>query len=288
MCGPTGSTCWGPSCLMAMVGAMAALRVLLVKPIFDNVLRPDAVTHDVLVYKVPLLNWTMNLHFLVPNHFQNAWTVVAYALVVSAIVKSVCDYLGTYLVNYAGFGMITDLRNDLYNAVLRRSVSFFQKHTTGTLLSTLINDIERVQYAMSTVLGDSLQQLFTLSVHDRGGDRGRRQDGLGAAAVCAGCHLVGAAHRPARTADDAQRAGQAGRDPEHPARDDHGQPHRKGLRHGAVGDEPLPPGGAEAVPCEPEVGQRAGDQLAADGCAGLGGNCACCCCLAVRGFRPAG
>ena len=28
--------------LMATVGAMAALRVLLVKPIFDNVLRPDA------------------------------------------------------------------------------------------------------------------------------------------------------------------------------------------------------------------------------------------------------
>jgi subfamily B ATP-binding cassette protein MsbA len=79
----------------------------------------------------------------------------------SAVVKSLCDYLGTYLVNYAGFGMITDLRNDLYNAVLRRSVGFFQKHTTGTLLSTLISDIERVQTAMSTVLGDFLQQFFT-------------------------------------------------------------------------------------------------------------------------------
>jgi subfamily B ATP-binding cassette protein MsbA len=66
------------------------------------------------------------------------------------------------LVNYAGFGMITDLRNDLYNAVLRRSVGFFQKHTTGSLLSTLINDIERVQTAMSSVLGEFLQQLFTL------------------------------------------------------------------------------------------------------------------------------
>ncbi len=56
---------------------------------------------------------TLNLHFLVPSHFHNAWTVVAYALVVSAMVKSICDYAGTYLVNYAGFGMITDLRNDL-------------------------------------------------------------------------------------------------------------------------------------------------------------------------------
>ena len=58
--------------------------------------------------------------------------------------------------------MITDLRDDLYEAVLRRSVSFFQKHATGTILSTLINDIERVQYAMSSILSDFLQQFFTL------------------------------------------------------------------------------------------------------------------------------
>jgi subfamily B ATP-binding cassette protein MsbA len=148
--------------LMAVVGAMAAFRILLVKPIFDNVLKPDALSHDVLVFHLPHMKQVLNLHFLVPSHFHNAWSVVAYALVVSALLKSVCDYLGTYLVNYAGYGMITDLRNDLYNAVLRRSVAFFQKHTTGTLLSTLINDIERVQFAMSTVLSDFLQQLFTL------------------------------------------------------------------------------------------------------------------------------
>ncbi len=148
--------------LMAIVGAMAAFRILLVKPIFDNVLRPDAVSHDVLVYHLPHIGRELNLHFLVPSHLHNAWNVVAYALVVSAIVKSICDYAGTYLVNYAGFGMITDLRNDLYDAVLRRSVAFFQKHTTGTLLSTLINDVERVQFAMSSVLGEFLQQAFTL------------------------------------------------------------------------------------------------------------------------------
>ena len=146
---------------MAVVGAMTAFRLLLVKPIFDNVLSPQA-SANVLTFKVPHLGWSLNLNFLVPSHFHNAWDVVAYALVVSAILKSVCDYAGTYLVNYAGFGMITDLRNDLYDAILRRSVAFFQKHSTGTLLSTLINDIERVQYAMSTVLSDFLQQLFTL------------------------------------------------------------------------------------------------------------------------------
>ena len=57
--------------------------------------------------------------------------------------------------------MITDLRNDLYDSILQRSAAFFQKHTTGTLVSTIVNDVERVQYAMSSVLAEFLQQFFT-------------------------------------------------------------------------------------------------------------------------------
>ncbi len=148
--------------LMAMVGAMAAFRILLVKPIFDNVLSPDAPPGPVLVFRVPHTALVFNLQRVIPHYFHNAWTVVAVALVGSALIKSLCDYAGTYLVNRAGFGMITDLRNDLYDAVLRRSVAFFQTNSTGRLLSTLINDIERVQTAMSSVLGEFLQQLFTL------------------------------------------------------------------------------------------------------------------------------
>jgi subfamily B ATP-binding cassette protein MsbA len=49
----------------------------------------------------------------------------------------------------------------LYNVILRRSAAFFQKHSTGTLISAIVNDIERVQFAMSTVLAEFLQQLFT-------------------------------------------------------------------------------------------------------------------------------
>jgi subfamily B ATP-binding cassette protein MsbA len=148
--------------LMAVVGAMAGLRLYLIKPIFDKVLRPEQQGGDFLLFRIPWVNRLIDLHFLVPSHFHNAWSVVAYALIASALLKSVCDYSGTYLVNYAGFGMITDLRNDLYDAVLRRSVAFFQKHSTGMLLSTIINDIERVQFAMSTIMADFLQQFFTL------------------------------------------------------------------------------------------------------------------------------
>jgi subfamily B ATP-binding cassette protein MsbA len=90
--------------------------------------------------------------------------VVAVALIGSGVIKSACDYMGTLLANKAGYGMITDLRNDLYDSMMRRSTAFFQRHTSGTLISTLINDVERVQTAMATILSDSLQQTFTLVV----------------------------------------------------------------------------------------------------------------------------
>ena len=155
--------------LAAGVGLLDAFRVLLIGPIFDNVLHPGAATGR--ASQTQLLgsigkNWHINLtpQLLVPHflHIKNDWGVIAFAFVAATLLKGICDYVGTYLANYAGFGMITDMRDDLYEAILRRSVSFFQKHTTGTLLSALINDIERVQYATATVLSDFLQQVFTL------------------------------------------------------------------------------------------------------------------------------
>jgi ATP-binding cassette, subfamily B, bacterial MsbA len=145
--------------LMALVGLLDAFRVLLIGPIFDRVLNPDSQARG-----IPLLPGAerfFNLQQLVPSHLHNPWTVVAFALVASTVLKGVFDYTGTYLVNYAGFGTITDLRDDLYNAILRSSAAFFSKHTTGSLLSTIVNDIEKVQYVMSSVLAEFLQQLFT-------------------------------------------------------------------------------------------------------------------------------
>jgi subfamily B ATP-binding cassette protein MsbA len=147
--------------LMAAVGGLDAFKYLLIRPVFDRVLNPATGSQNIQLFVIPGTHHPVYLQQFVPSHFTNAWTIVAFALVASTILKGICDYSGTYLVNHAGFGMITDLRDDLYTALLRRSAAFFSKHTTGTLLSTIINDIERVQYAMSTVLSELLQQFFT-------------------------------------------------------------------------------------------------------------------------------
>ncbi len=146
---------------MALVGLLDAFRLLLIGPIFDLVLNPSSKSHSLPLFKMPISHKPIELNWFVPQHFHNVWTMVAFALVASTVLKGIFDYGGSYLANYAGYGMVTDLRNELYAATLRRSVAFFQKYSTGTLLSAIVNDIERVQFALSSVLAEFLQQFFT-------------------------------------------------------------------------------------------------------------------------------
>ncbi len=147
--------------LFALVGLLEAFRVALVRPILDRVWTPEMPGRSMALVTIPGSGQTIYLERIVPSHFHNPWTVVAFALVASVFLKGIFDYFGTYLVNYAGFGLVTDLRNEIYGSVLRRSAAFFQKHPTGTLVSAIINDIDKVQFAMSSVLAEFLQQFFT-------------------------------------------------------------------------------------------------------------------------------
>ncbi|MGB0064718.1 MAG: ABC transporter ATP-binding protein, partial [Terracidiphilus sp.] len=157
---------WLPGVLLSsLVGMLGPFRIVLLQPIFDRVLTPSAPEGPIMLGSSKS-QWHFDLRTVIPHflHLHNAWDVVAFALVVTTVLKGFCDYLGTYLVSYACFGTITDLRNHLYEATLRRSLSFFHRHPTGTILSTLINDVDRVQTSLGPVLGDFLQQLFTFVV----------------------------------------------------------------------------------------------------------------------------
>jgi subfamily B ATP-binding cassette protein MsbA len=147
--------------MLAAVGFLEAFRLLLLGPVLDRVLNPASQSKNIFLITIPFTHHPVYLQQFMPERFQNAWTIVAVAMVGSTLLKGLFDYAGTYFVNYAGYGLITDLRDDLYNRILQRSAAFFQRHTTGTLLSTLVNDVEKVQVALTAVLAEFLQQFFT-------------------------------------------------------------------------------------------------------------------------------
>jgi subfamily B ATP-binding cassette protein MsbA len=151
----------GSVVLLAIAGLLDAFRLLLIGPIFDRVLNPASQSQNIVLFRVPGTAQLVYLQKFVPQHFTNAWTMVAFVLLVTSLFRALCSFAGTYLVNYAGFGLVTDLRNQLYDSILRRSVAFFQRVSTATLVSSAINDVERVQVSLSTILAEFLQQCFT-------------------------------------------------------------------------------------------------------------------------------
>src|SRR5690348_5471699 len=92
---------------MALVGLLDAFRLLLIGPVLDKVLNPASQARDLPLLPVPIFGRHLELRWFVPEYFHNVWTVVAFALVMSTLLKGILDYGGTYLANYAGFGMVT-------------------------------------------------------------------------------------------------------------------------------------------------------------------------------------
>ena len=146
--------------LMACVGAAHAMIALLIGPVFDRVLRPLSPEAPVALFTIPVLDKAVYLNNLVPAWIHNVWTMIAFGILAVFLVRGACDYLGNYLVNYVGYSAITDLRQTVFDKVLRHGADFFESHSTGRLMSSIMNDIEKIQVATSHILADLLRQCF--------------------------------------------------------------------------------------------------------------------------------
>jgi subfamily B ATP-binding cassette protein MsbA len=89
-------------------------------------------------------------------------TRVSLAILVLYAIKGVAAYLATTLVASVGQRAVTDLRNALYEHVLNQSFTFLSRHTTGTLMSHITTDVEKIQNAVADVAGDLLKEGLTV------------------------------------------------------------------------------------------------------------------------------
>ena len=147
--------------LMALAGAAQSTVPLLIQPVFDRVLVPNAPEGRIPLLPHPFLgHYQFYLDSFVPFR-GSAWTMIATALLLAFLIKGVCDYAGNYLVSYAGFASVTRLRNAVFDKVLKQGAEFFEAHSTGQLMSSIMNDVDKIQVATSQILADLLRQFFS-------------------------------------------------------------------------------------------------------------------------------
>ncbi len=147
---------------MAIVGASQGLLVKLIPLIFNRVLNPHPGDNaPALLFTIPFTGTRVYLADMVPPFIHNIWWMVGFGMLVCFLAKGIFDYAGNYLVNWAGISAIMDLRQEVYDRVLRQDAQFFENQSTGLIMSAVMIDIDKIQVAVSTMLADWLRQMFT-------------------------------------------------------------------------------------------------------------------------------
>jgi ABC-type multidrug transport system fused ATPase/permease subunit len=113
---------------------------------------PLKVVLDSVIGHHPLPQFLSGLHDLLGRHKGGTIAVAAIATVAIAILDSVASYFDSYLTTSVGQYLAHDLRKKVYHHLQRLSLSYYDHHKLGNILSTITDDIDNVQAFFSASL----------------------------------------------------------------------------------------------------------------------------------------
>ena len=138
------------------VALFSLIFVNLVQPIMDDlfkITRPEA---------LPQKHRIMDsvFQFL---HVSRADLVSFLPLLVLVVIfgKGLFTFLANLFMKGAGHRVVKRLRDDLYRHVIYQSAGYFDRVSTGDLMSRLTNDVDKMHQAISGGLSDFIEELFT-------------------------------------------------------------------------------------------------------------------------------
>ncbi|WP_010621009.1 ABC transporter ATP-binding protein [Paucilactobacillus suebicus] len=82
-------------------------------------------------------------------------------LIVSALVLAAFNFLSTYYMSVMSQNAITELRNNLYDDILKQDTAFFEDRKTGDLMTRLTSDINNLQSLISSNMLSVIGNMFT-------------------------------------------------------------------------------------------------------------------------------
>ncbi|HHQ48616.1 MAG TPA: ABC transporter ATP-binding protein, partial [Acidobacteria bacterium] len=168
---------------MVLVAAATVFAYNLIRPIYDEVLRggpaatsqgrtmavqpgtvekPGKPGKTGLVGRLDRLSHraTAALQRFVPRQ-RNAVLVLVFLAIV---VKNGFTFLSRYAVARLGLSTIRDLRNQIFDALLRQSPRFFHSMPSGVLVARVVNDVRLIHEALAERFADLIQGSITVVV----------------------------------------------------------------------------------------------------------------------------
>ncbi len=96
------------------------------------------------------------------NKNETMLKILPLAVLVLVTSKGVFLWGNSYLSNYVGQQMITDLRRKLYNHIQTLPLSFFDSRATGDLMSRILNDVSFLQSTATGAVAGVMRECFSI------------------------------------------------------------------------------------------------------------------------------
>ena len=161
---PYASRMVAASLLLAVSGALMAVLVSAIKPLVNDVLlgggiRPSAATAPARPDIVDHLRDWIPIERVAEWSREHAFVEVPLLIIAIFFIRGLFLYFGQYFTIRSGASVIRDLRVELYECVAYQSLGFFKSHSTGLIISRILNDVERLQRAATIMLADLVRVL---------------------------------------------------------------------------------------------------------------------------------
>src|SRR5438445_9613793 len=92
----------------------------------------------------------------------NSILLICLAIAAIMTLRSLCSYGSTYCMQWVSNKVVTDIRSQLFNKMVRNSMDFFNKARSGLLMSLITNDTRIMQMALTAVGSDIFKQPVTI------------------------------------------------------------------------------------------------------------------------------
>jgi subfamily B ATP-binding cassette protein MsbA len=99
-----------------------------------------------------------NLHALDTGPKINSIVLICLAIPAIMTLRSLCSYGNTYCMQWVSNKVVTDIRGQLFNKMVRLSMDFFNRMRSGLLISRITNETRVVQMALTAVSSDIFKQ----------------------------------------------------------------------------------------------------------------------------------
>ncbi len=158
---------------MILVASSTVFAYNLIRPIYDSVLHRTSSSnvHGTSKLPIPKKGFVGDLDRAA--HRAQAWlgklvgrsrATVLVLVFLAIVIKNVFTFVARYSIAQLGLSTIRDLRDLIFDALLRQSPRFFHEVPSGVLIARVVNDVKVIHEALAERFGDLLQDSLTVVV----------------------------------------------------------------------------------------------------------------------------